>query len=164
MLRRGRRSVALLSERIAPGLYRLVPDPQQRLAGSYDIDGIAGAPALVFGRPGRPAVPTAPALERVERYFVASAEGERTEVRAHFAFPIPEDIVAIVSYWGEDAEPDAFARALPSSRSSVIFATPSRCAALPEGASAPPDGAQMRVAFVDRFAQLSRPSEPRAPE
>lgn len=158
-LTRGRRSVALRAEAIAPGLFRLVPETA-RLSGSWALAGIAGAPQLVFRRAPLPAPPTAPALERAERYLVASDGERRLEVRAHFGFPIPEDVVAVVSYWGDDEEPDAFARAAPTQRSLVLFATGPGCH--PEGTRPPPaTGGRVRVAFVDRHGQTSALSEAR---
>jgi len=160
-LTRRRRELALVREVIAPGLFRLRPDTA-RLSGRWDLQGVEGSPHLIFGPPGAGAPPPAPRLERVERYLVAGAEGSRAEVRAHFAFPIPEGIVAVVSYWGEDDAPDLFVRAIPAIREAVLFASSGRCPALPEGASAPPEEGAVRVAFVDRYGHLSARSEPRA--
>lgn len=160
-LSRRRASVALRSETIAPGLYRLIPETE-RLAGSYVLSGIAGQPQLVFRRGPLAAPPTAPALERAERYLVASGSERRLEVRATFGFPIPEDVVAIVSYWGDDDTPDAFTRAAPTQRSLVLFTTSGECDPYPEGTRAPPQtGGRVRVAFVDRHGQVSRLSEAR---
>lgn len=159
-LTRRRRELALVREAIAPGLFRLRPDTR-RLSGRWDLQGVEGNPRLIFGRPGAGAAPPAPRLERVERYLVAGAEGSRAEVRAHFAFPIPEGIVAVVSYWGDDDDADLFVRATPAIRETVLFASSGRCPALPEGASAPPETGAVRVAFVDRYGHLSARSEPR---
>lgn len=158
-LQRRRREVAMIREAIAPGLYRLRPDAR-RVYGRYDVQGVEGSPQIIFGRPGTGAPPAAPRLERVERYIVANAEGSRAEVRAHFGFPIPQGVVAVLSYWGTDATPDLFTRATPSSQETVLFASSGRCAALPEGASAPPHEGQVRVAFVDLHGQVSPLSEP----
>lgn len=163
-LTRGRRSIALRSETIAPGLFRLIPETQ-RLGGSYVLSGVAATPQLLFRRTPLAAPPTAPALERAERYLVASGSERRLEVRAHFGFPIPEDVVAVVSYWGDDATPDAFTRAAPTQRSLVLFTTTGPCDAHPEGTSAPPQtGGRVRVAFVDRHGQLSQISDAQAIE
>lgn len=155
-LRRGNRLVIpLRNETIAPGLFRLIPNGTQRLAGSYAIDGIAGAPALVFSRSSRPAPPSVPALERVERYSVASGGDPRIEVRAHIGFPMPDSVAAVVSYWDGDDEPDLFVRAIPQQSSVVLYSSSSDCA-LPDGASPPPaDGGQVRIAFVDLYGQIS---------
>jgi len=130
-----------------------------RLRGRFSLTGVAGTPQLVFGRPGVGAAPTRPRLERVERYRVVSGAGTRTEVRAHFAFPIPEGVVAIVAYWGEDPEPDLFARAIPTSQDIVLY-TAGECPSLPPGASGPPIDGDVRVAFVGRYGQLGPLSEP----
>ena len=121
-----------------------------------------GRPTLTFGRPGAGGAPAQPRLERVERYLVARGSGSSTEVRAHFASPVPPTVVAIVSYWGADPDPDLFAIAVPTTREAVLFSSAGECASLPEGASAPPEGASVRVAFVDRFGQSSPPRAPRA--
>lgn len=160
-LTRGRRSVAVRSERIAPGLFRLIPE-SQRLAGSYVLSGVAATPQLVFRRAPPAAPPTAPALERAERYLVASGSDRRLEVRAHFAFPIPENVVAVVSYWGDDEEPDSFTRAAPTQSSLVLSTTTDGCETHPEGTHPPPQtGGRVRVAFVDLHGQVSPISEAR---
>ena len=158
-LTRRRRETAFVREEIAPGLFRLRPDTE-RIYGRWTLTGLPGVPPLIFGRPGIGAAPTQPRLERVERYLVASAEGSRSEVRAHFAFPIPEDIVAIVTYWGDDPEPDLFVRSVPTSQEIVLYASTGDCSQLPPGASAPPIDGNVRVAFVDQYAQMSPRSEP----
>ncbi len=159
-LSRRRASVALRSETIAPGLYRLIPETE-RLAGSYALSGVAGSPQLVFRRAPLAAPPAVPALERAERYLVASGSERRLEVRATFGFPIPEDVVAVVSYWGDDDAPDAFTRAAPTQRSLVLF-TSGECDPYPDGTRAPPQaGGRVRVAFVDRHGQVSQLSEAR---
>lgn len=160
-LTRGRRSIALKSEPIAPGLFR-VGHEERRIGGGYTLNGVSGSPQLLFRRSTIPAPPAAPRLERIERYFVANAAGRRLEVRGHFAFPLPDDVVAVVTYWGDDAEPDAFVRSSPTQRSLVLFSSTGRCDAHPEGTTPPPEaGGAVRVAFVDRHGQLSPPSEPR---
>ncbi len=157
-LTRGRRSVALRTETIAPGLFRLVPETT-RLGGSYVLSGVAGGPQLLFRRLPLPAAPTTPALARAERYLVASGDERRLEVRATFDFPLPEDVVAVVSWFGDDDEPDAFARSAPTQRSLVLF-TSGGCEPHPEGTNAPPEtGGSVRVAFVDKHGQVSPRSE-----
>lgn len=159
-LTRGRRSVAVRAETIAPGLFRLVPETT-RLSGRYDLSGVASAPQLYFRRAPLPAPPAVPGLERVERYLVAGAEGRRLEVRAHFAFPIPADVVAIVSFWGDDDTPDAFVRSAPMQSSLVLFASSGSCPTHPPGTTPPPESeGTVRVGFVDRHGQLSGLSEP----
>src|SRR5690606_31648759 len=153
-LTRRRQTIALRSEAIAPGLFRLVPE--SRLRGRYDLTGLS-APQLYFRRAALPPPPTTPVLERVERYLVASGGEPRMEVRAHFAFPLPPNVVAVVSAWGEDEEPDAWARSTPTQRSLVLAARGQCDAAL--GASPPQTGGSVRVAFVDRHGQVSPLSE-----
>lgn len=159
-LTRRRRTVALRSEPIAPGLFRLVPETE-RLRGRYEVSGLSAARQLHFRRGTLPPAPAAPRLERVERYLVASGGERRLEVRAHFAFPLPTDIVAVVSAWGDDDdEPDAFVRSSPTQRSLVLFTTRGECEPALEGASAPPQtGGTVRVALVDRHGQVSPLSE-----
>jgi hypothetical protein len=148
-------------EPIAPGLFRLRADAQ-RLRGSYDLSGLPGAPPLTFRRAALPPPPVAPGLERAERYLVASGAERRLEVRAHFSFPLPPDVVAVVSAWGEDDTPDAWVRSSPTQRSLVLFTTRGECDPVPQGASTPPQtGGTVRVAFVDRHGQLSPLSEAR---
>ncbi|MCZ7678104.1 MAG: hypothetical protein M5U28_04750 [Sandaracinaceae bacterium] len=135
--------MALRSETIAPGLYRLIPETE-RLAGSYALSGVAGSPQLVFRRAPLAAPPAVPALERAERHLVASGSERRLEVRATFGFPIPEDVVAVVSYWGDDDAPDAFTRAAPTQRSLVLF-TSGECDPYPDGTRAPPQAGRPRA-------------------
>jgi hypothetical protein len=160
-LRRGRRTIALRSEAIAPGLFRLVPNTNDRLAGSYTVEGISSAPSLMYSRPGRPAPPSAPSIERAERYSVASGGGARTEVRVHVGFPIPDAVAAIVSYWDGDDEPDLFVRAVPQQQSVVVYTSTALCT-MPNGSTPPPDtGGSVRIAFVDLYGQISALSEAR---
>lgn len=158
-LERGRRTVALRSEPIAPGLYRVTPDVR-RISGRYRMTGVAGDPEVLFRRAALPPAPTRPQLEAVERYIVASDGTPRTELRARFGFPVPSGVVAVLSYYGDDATPDLFARAMPERTELVLWSSSGRCPSLPEGASAPPESGTLRVAFVDQYGQLSQPSEP----
>src|SRR5690606_20338075 len=149
------------TEPIAPGLYRITPDVR-RIGGRYRIAGVAGDPEVIFTRPGVPPAPTRPQLEAVERYVVAGDGEPRTELRARFGFPVPRGVVAVLSYYGDDATPDLFARAMPERTELVLWSSGGRCPSLPEGASAPPESGSLRVAFVDQYGQLSQPSEPAA--
>lgn len=161
-LTRRRLSIPLHSETIAPGLFRLVPESPRRLSGRFEISGL-NAPPLYFRRSALPPPPAKPVLERAERYLVAGEE-PRLEVRGHFAFPLPTDVVAIISAWDEDGTPAFWVRSSPTQRSIVLFAS-RPCGAALEGASAPPEsGGQVRVAFVDRHGQVSPMSEPRTIE
>jgi len=157
-LTRRNREVAFVREAIAPGLYRLRPDAT-RMRGRYDLTGVPGAPPLVFGRPGIGAPPAQPSVERVERYLVAGAGGSRTELRAHLSFPMPARVVAVLVFWGDDPEPDLFARAAPTSSSVVLYRSSGDCSELPRGASAPPRNGTVSVAFVDGYGQVSARSE-----
>lgn len=157
-LTRGRRDVAMVSETIAPGLYRLRPDTR-RIWGRWQI-GVPGAPQILFGRPGTGPAPTRPRLERVERYLVASGGESRTEVRAHFAFPTPEGVVAVVTFWGADEEPDGWVAAIPTERDAVISRVEGDCAQLAPGATTAPESGPVRVAFVGQYGQLGPISEP----
>lgn len=161
MLTRRRREIATVTDAIAPGLYRVRADTR-RIWGRYHLEGVQGDPEVLFGRVRTGAAPSSPALARVERYIVASASGERTEVRAHFRFPIPDGVVAAVVYWGDDATPDLWACAVPTRSEAVLYSRTGNCAQLPEGASPPPESGSVRVAFVDRIGQLSAPSEPQS--
>ncbi len=160
-LTRGRRRVSTVAETIAPGLVRVRPDTR-RVYGRYTLAGVAGDPEVRLGRGTPSAAPTAPRLERVERYLVASPDGERTEVRAHFGFPVPQGVVAILVYWGADEEPDLFARATPTRDEAILFTQHGACPSLPPGASPPPAQGDVRVAFVDALGQVSAPSEARS--
>ncbi len=159
-LTRGRRSVAVRSETIAPGLFRLVPETT-RLSGRYDLTGVATTPQLYFRRAPLAAPPTVPALERIERYLVAGADGRHLELRAQFAFPIPEGVVAVLSYFGDGDTPDAFVRSAPTQSSLVLYSSGGDCDTHPPGTHPPPEsGGTVRVAFVDQHGQVSRISEP----
>jgi len=157
-LNRGRRDVAMIRETIAPGLFRLRPDTR-RIWGRWQI-GVPGAPPILFGRPGTGSPPTRPRLERVERYRVASGGASRTEVRAHFGFPLPDGVVAVVAFWGDDDQPDGWAQAVPTARDIVVSRVEGDCPQLAPGATAPPESGSVRVAFVGRYGQLGPISEP----
>jgi len=157
-LSRGRRDVALAPDTIAPGLYRLRPDTR-RIWGRWQI-GIPGAPPILFGRPGTGAPPTRPRLERAERYLVASGSESRTEVRVHFGFPTPEGVVAVVTFWGDDDQPDGWAPAVPTARDLVVSRVEGDCPRLAPGATPAPESGSVRVAFVGRYGQLGPISEP----
>ncbi|HJL14909.1 MAG TPA: hypothetical protein RMH99_04595 [Sandaracinaceae bacterium LLY-WYZ-13_1] len=159
-LRRGRRrTIALQREEIAPGLYRLTPDTR-RIWGRWNVEGVQGEPRIRFSRPGLPATPTTPRVSRVERYRVVSSEGSRVELKAHFEFPIPEGVVAVISHWGTDDEPDLWSQAVATQNAAVLWSSSGECDPLPPGASAPPREGSVRVAFVDRYGQVSPISEP----
>ncbi|MGE0788876.1 MAG: hypothetical protein AB7S26_24595 [Sandaracinaceae bacterium] len=158
LMHRGRRDVRTVAVPIAPGLYRVSPDGA-RVAGRYTLTGVAGDPELEFGRVTGSAPPPAPRLERVERYRLAGSGAERTEVRAHVQFPIPDGVIAVVAYWGADSEPDLFARATPTQTEVLLYSEHQGCPPLPEGASAPPTQGDVRIAFVDAYGQISQPSD-----
>jgi hypothetical protein len=158
-LRRRRRTVALRREAIAPGLYRLTPDVR-RIWGRYDVEGVEGEPRVRFSRPGLPAPPSTPRLSRVERYRAVSGGESRLQLEAHFEFPIPQGVVAVVSYWGDDDAPDLWSRAVATQNRAVLYSAAGECTPLPPGASAPPSEGTVRVAFVDRFGQVSQASAP----
>jgi len=158
-LERGRRSTALIREAIAPGLYRLQPDAR-RIWGRWNLSGVPGATPLLFGRPGVGAPPVRPQITRVERYLVASGESTRTEVRAHFQFPVPPGVVAAILYWGDDPQPDGFASVTPTMQEAVLYQQSGECARLVSGATAPPTTGTVRMAFVGRYGQVSAISEP----
>lgn len=155
---RGRRETATVREPIAPGLWRLRPDAR-RIYGQWQLSVVPGATPLVFGRPGIGPPPIVPRIERVERYLVAGADGSRTELRAHFAFPVPETVVAAVLFWGDDAQPDGFAPTVATAQELVLYAQRGRCPRLPQGATPPPASGTVRVAFVGRYGQVSPLSE-----
>lgn len=158
-LSRRRRTTALRREVIAPGLYRLTPDAR-RIWGRWNVDGVEGSPELAFSRPGLPAPPATPRLTRVERYRAVSAGESHTELKAHFDFPTPNGVVAVLSYWGDDDEPDLWARAIPTQTQAVLWRSTGQCSELPPGATAPPREGNVRVAFVDQYGQVSQLSAP----
>ncbi|MCB9597119.1 MAG: hypothetical protein H6719_30625 [Sandaracinaceae bacterium] len=160
-LTRGRRDMALTREPIAPGLFRLRPS-SSRIYGQWQLTGVPGATPLVFARSALDPVPIAPQLARVEQYLVASGAGSRTEVRAHFQFPIPEGVVAAVVFWGDDPQPDGFVPTVATAQELVVYSRTGDCAHLPAGGSGPPDEGDVavRVAFVGRYGALSPRSEP----
>ena len=160
-LSRRRRTVALRREEIAPGLFRLTPETH-RLWGRYDLDGVAGTPRLLFARRPIPAPPSAPRLQRLERYIAASSgEEPHTEVRAQLGFTVPQGVVAILAYWSDDDEPDAWVRAVPTRESAVILSVANGCPQGPPGTTAPDEEGTVRLAFVDLFGQVSELSEPK---
>ena len=161
-LRRGRRRsspVRTIGEVIAPGLWRLRPDAR-RMFGRYQVEGVDGAPQLVFGRGSLPAPPAAPRIERVERYVAISNGRSRPELRAHLAFPIPAGVVAIVSYFDGDDTPDVFAFAVAAQSEAVLWSSVGPCGNFPQNATEPPREGSVRITFVDQFGQVSQLSEP----
>jgi hypothetical protein len=157
-LRRRRRTIALRREAIAPGLYRLTPDVR-RIWGRYDVEGVEGEPRIRFSRPGLPAPPATPRLSRVERYRAVSGGESRLELKAHFEFPIPQGVVAVISYWGgSDDDPDLWSRAIATQDEALLWSSSGGCSQLPPGASDPPSEGTVRVSFVDQYGQVSQPS------
>lgn len=152
-LDRRRRSIATRIERLAPGLARVVPDAP-RVAGRYTLTGVQGAPELLFSRAAVPPPPAQPRLERLERYVVASSDGPRTELKAHFGFPIPNGVVAVLVYLGDSDRPSFYARATPTLREALLHRD-SGCPTLPEGSTPPPADGSLRVAFVDLYGHTS---------
>ncbi len=158
-LARGRRTTRLVSEAIAPGLFRLRPDARA-IAGSWQLTGVPGATPLVFGRPGVDPPPIAPAIVALERYLVATGTEPATELRARFSFPIPGTVIAAITYFGDDPAPDGFVPTIPDAEELVLYRQAGTCARLAEGASAPPAQGTVRVAFVGRHGAVSPPSAP----
>jgi hypothetical protein len=93
--------------------------------------------------------------------MVMSTVGRRFEVRGYFAFPMPESVVAVLSYWGDDDTPDAFVRAEPTARQLVLYSSVGDCPSSIEGTTPPSEHARVRIAYVDQYGQVSRPSAPR---
>lgn len=160
-LTRRRRSIATRTEPLAPGLVRVIPDAR-RVAGRYTLSGVAGEPELLFARAQVPPPPARPSLERLERYVVASMSGSRTELKAHFAFPIPEGVVAVLIYVGDAMTPSFFAPAVPTRTEAVLHTLARGCGSLPDGSVAPPASGALRVAFVDLYGHVSQISDPQS--
>ncbi|MFK7987335.1 MAG: hypothetical protein AB8I08_15025 [Sandaracinaceae bacterium] len=159
-LTRRRRSIATRTEPLAPGLVRVIPDAR-RVAGRYTLSGVAGEPELLFARAAVPPPPTRPSLERLERYVVSNVNGSHTELKAHFGFPIPQGVVAVLVYLGDATAPSFFAPAVPTRTEAVLHAS-ALCPNLPEGSTPPPSSGSLRVAFVDLYGHVSQISDPQS--
>ena len=155
---RRRTSVAMQAIAIAPGLVRLVPSTSVR-PGTYSLEGLGAPTDLTVSRSPMPGAPVRPALSGVRRVAAASvsSRGISVELRAALGFPVPTGIVAILAYWGAATTPSAWARAVIGQSEVLIFASPDRCATLPEGFTPPPSEGPLsvRIAYVDQFGQIS---------
>jgi hypothetical protein len=160
---RGRRlAYPLAGLAIAPGLFR-VPFDTHMTRGAWVLHGLGPDATLTVGAGAMPGAPVRPAVRHMRRVSVAglgSTAVQRIEVRADLEFPVPEGIVAAVVTWNTDAAPGAWNRVSQGQTEIVAYTTPSRCAAIAPGWLPPPDGTLIaRIAWVDRFGQLSPVSE-----
>ncbi len=161
-LLRGRRSQPLVGRILAPGLVRF-ESASRLLPGSWTIPTLGRDVAWTVGREPMPGVPTRPGvveLRRLEATGMSARRMPRTEVRATLEFPVPEGIVAIVTYWGEGSAPAAWVPAIVGQREIVIWQETARCEAEVPGTLPPPEGESVvgRIAYVNQFGQISPPS------
>ncbi len=160
---RGRRTAwPLTPVALAPGLFR-VPFDAHVTRGIWTLHGLGADAPLTIGFSVLPGVPVRPAVREIRRVAatgIGAAGGQRIEVRANLDFPVPEGVLASVVTWNTDASPAAWARAAVGQREIVLYAEPARCAGVPTGWTAPPDGTLVaRVAWVDQFGQVSPASD-----
>jgi hypothetical protein len=161
-LLRGRRTQGLAAQTLAPGLVRFAA-VSRLLPGSWTVPALGRDAAWAIGREPMPGVPTRPSvieLRRLEATGMSARRTPRTEVRATLEFPVPEGIVAVVTHWGEAGAPAAWMPAIVGQREIVIWQEAARCQVEAPGTVPPPEGegAVGRIAFVDRFGQMSPPS------
>lgn len=158
-LSRGRRSQDLIARELAPGLVRFAA-VSRLLPGTWTAAALGPTASLSVGRQPLPGVPTRPGVAEMRRVAATGMSARRTpraEVRATLEFPVPEGIVAIVAYWGEDGPAAAWEPAIQGQREIVVWQEPARCQRAPEGTLAPPEGEGVvgRIAYVDAFGQVS---------
>jgi hypothetical protein len=160
---RGRRIMhPLAGVAIAPGLFR-VPFDAHMTRGPWVLHGLGPDATLTVGMGAMPGAPVRPSVRHMRRVSVAglgSTVVQRIEVRADLEFPVPEGIVASIITWNTDAAPSAWNRVSQGQTEIVAYTTPSRCAASAPGWAPPPDGTLIaRIAWVDRFGQVSPVSD-----
>lgn len=160
---RGRRtSWPLTPVAIAPGLYR-VPFDAHVTRGIWTLHGLGPDATLTLGLTTLPGVPVRPAVHEIRRVAatgIGAAGTQRIEVRATLDFPVPDGVIASIVTWNTDATPAAWAHVAVGQREIPLYTEPGRCGAVPPGWTAPPEGTLIaRVAWVDRFGQVSPPSD-----
>ena len=87
----------------------------------------------------------------------SAGSAPRMEVRASLEFPVPDGTVAATVTWNADAAPSAWGRVVVGQSEIVVFAEATGpCATAAPGWMSPPSGTvTARIAWVDRFGQVS---------
>lgn len=157
---RGRRTTYPLAPvAIAPGLFR-VPFAPRATRGIWTLRGLGADTTLTVGASAMPGVPVRPEVREVRRVAATAlrtGSTPRVEVRALLGFPVPEGTVAATVSWDTNAEPSAWGRVVAGQTEIVVFVEGGSCA---PGWAGPPDGpTTARIAWVDRFGQVSPASD-----
>ena len=160
---RGRRAMwPLATVAIAPGLLR-VPLDAHITRGAWVLHGLGPDATLTIGAGAMPGVPVRPSVRHMRRVAAAGlgqSTAPRIEVRADLEFPVPEGVVASLVTWNTDAAVGAWTRVSQGQTEVVVYTTARACVASAPGWTAPPDGLLVaRIAWVDRFGQISPASE-----
>jgi hypothetical protein len=152
--------VAVRSEPLAPGLFRLVPATPLP-PGSHRIENLQWPAAITVTAAAIPAGLAAPAIRSVALGALPGREGEpaRTRVIVALSAPSPGGAIAIVlrSASGRAATWDQVAS--PSLELDAHDA-PGRCAATVPGRLPPIAGEVVQLAWIDRVGRLSPWSAP----
>jgi hypothetical protein len=163
---RGRRiDVPLQAIPIGPSLVRLVPASALR-PGAYTLAGLGDPVTITVGRGPMPGMPTRPAVAEIRRVAAVHDGATAVELRARLGFAVPTGIVAVLSYWGDAAEPSVWSLAVVGQTEVVLYNAPTaHTGSSPPGFVALPDGPlSVRIAYVDQFGQRSPISEASAVE
>jgi hypothetical protein len=157
---RGRRTTYPLAPLpIAPGLFR-VPFAPRATRGIWTLRGLGADTTLTVGVSAMPGVPVRPEVREVRRVAATGLRAgatPRLEVRALLGFPVPEGTVAATVSWDTNAEPSAWGRVVAGQTEIVVFVEGGSCA---PGWAGPPEGpTTARIAWVDRFGQVSPASD-----
>lgn len=157
----GGKPIAIVRERLAPGLLVLRP-----AAGTELITVSSGTNEL--GRYTRdPKAPAfAPEPPRATKLEMTSSPARYNNwyrtVTATLAAPVPADAVVMITYAIRKKKRVAisFHHVEPGRDIAVAFADPGRCSFNPAGMEPPKAGEKVTLVWVDAFGRLSKPSAP----
>ncbi|HTM20870.1 MAG TPA: hypothetical protein VL172_10190, partial [Kofleriaceae bacterium] len=159
-LKRGKSTLALGAERLAPGLVRYTP--ARATSGVWKVAGDGLEADVRFGAAPLAAMP-APALTDVvftsgtQSYGGRGGSGPYFQTTATLGAPRPDDAIGIIIYAQPRSGPERAVefRQVPAGATSVVLdSTPGRCHTSPPGGG-PAIGLAVTAAWVDVFGRQS---------
>lgn len=167
-LRRGKQSVGLRVERLAPGLSKYVP--RRSVRGTWNLIGTRTKRTVRFAKGARIAIraPRVGAIKLSQTPFRGryGSRGVHTRVTASMIGKVPANVVGVIVYRRKAKQrkrtlvPMLFQRVTAASPNIALYDSPGRCQSDVRGLIRPRVGERVYLRWVDAFGRLSALSRP----